>query len=95
MDLVYRHKMGLMDALRGQSFVLNHLSGKSFRVGGSGQPVNPGGRSTVRNMGMKRGKDTGALIIEYEVEFPRQITPSQISAIERVLEGHEPSSRSA
>ena len=81
LDLHYRHALTLPQALRGASFDLEHLDGRTLRMRGEGVIVSPGSTRVLKGLGMSRGGRTGNLVIEYSVEFPKSLRPDQVEAM--------------
>ena len=87
LDLFYSKKVCLKDALCGCSFEINHLNGKNLTVtfNNKQKVIRPNDKKVVPELGMKRGGDTGNMIIEFEVEFPETLTEKQISLLNEIL----------
>ena len=89
-DLVYTHRLPLRDALCGSVVELRVLDDRLVSVALS-EVCRPGGRKVVKGEGMPRvakGSESGGkgdLLIEYEVEFPEQLTLGQKDGIRQLL----------
>ena len=86
LDLFYKKKLSLKQALLGFSFDLTFLHGKVYTINNSGGKImSPGYKKLVRGMGMKRGETTGNLIIEFDVIFPNKLSETQIEKLQEIL----------
>ena len=87
MDLVYKKKIPLKDALCGCSFEIVHLNGKTLAITNVSNVtvIHPGFRRTVPQMGMRRDSVVGNLVIEFDVEFPNSLNPAQIEQLKTVF----------
>ena len=95
-DLLYTHRLSLRDALCGSVVELRVLDERAVCVALS-EVCRPGGRKVVKGEGMPRmagggkggesggGGGRGDLLIEYEVEFPDQLTLGQKEGIRQLL----------
>ena len=89
-DLLYVHRLGLRDALCGSVVELRVLDDRMVSVALS-EVCRPGGRKVVKGEGMPKvgkageGGGRGDLLIEYEVEFPDQLTLGQKEGIRQLL----------
>lgn len=87
LDLFYPKKISLKEALCGCSFEINHLNGKSLNLmsGNKQSVIRPNNKKVVPGLGMKRGEETGNMIIEFEIEFPETLTEQQVAILSEVL----------
>ena len=87
LDLHYKQKLTLKDALCGFSFEIVHLSGKLLALNNNTNVtvVKPNFKKVVANLGMKRGSAIGNLIIEFEIQFPDKLEPTQLDALRTIL----------
>lgn len=87
LDLIFKKKISLKDALCGFSFEMNHLNGKKLCVNNKTSPsiIRPNYKKVIPNMGMVREQGTGTMIIEFEVEFPETLTQEQIRGLDALL----------
>ena len=89
-DLLHTHRLSLRDALCGSVVELRVLDDRLVSVALS-EVCRPGGRKVVKGEGMpKVGKGgenggRGDLLIEYEVQFPDQLTLGQKDGIRQLL----------
>ena len=47
--------------------------------------IKPGFRKVINDLGFKRNNDVGNMIIEFEVEFPEELSSEQIENLEKIL----------
>ena len=86
LDLFYKKKLTLKQALIGFSFDLTFLQGKSYTINNSGgRIISPGYKKIVPQMGMKRGDAVGNLIIQFNVVFPTKLSEEQIEKLQEIL----------
>jgi len=86
LDIIYKHKVTLKEALCGFSFSLKHISGKEFKINNTkGNIISPGFKKVVPGYGFKRNEHEGNLIIEFMIEFPDTLTDEQIASIENIF----------
>lgn len=82
LDLYYDKNISFKDAFCGFSFDLQFLNGKEYKINNKqGNIIYPGYQKTVNNFGMKRNNKIGNLYIKFNIEFPKNITESQIKFI--------------
>ena len=82
LDLYYYKNISFKDAFCGFSFDLQFLNGKEYKINNKqGNIIYPGYQKTVNNFGMKRNNKIGNLYIKFNIEFPKNITESQINFI--------------
>jgi DnaJ homolog subfamily B member 4 len=87
LDLLLNKKISLKESLCGFVFEINHLSGKRLALNNMNNPtvIKPNFKKIVSNMGMVRENATGNLIIEFEVEFPDNLTSEQVDGLRNLL----------
>ena len=87
LDLVYSVKLSLREALCGFAFELKHLNGKVMNITNYSNKtiVSPSAKKIIPKLGMIREKQTGNLILEFDITFPPSITPEQCEALEKIL----------
>lgn len=86
LDLVFKKKISLKEALCGFSFEVNHLNGKTYKINNArGSVIGVGFGKTVANLGMKRKDKIGSLIIEFDLVMPDKLSENQIALIEKAL----------
>jgi DnaJ-class molecular chaperone len=86
-DLYWKQKISLKDALCGFTIEIPHLSGKTLRLSNHNQAniIYPGFKREVPDYGMTVDNKTGKLIMEFEVQFPESLTVEQRQAIQAIL----------
>ena len=92
LNLIYKKKISLKEALVGFKFELKHLSGKTYCINNNnGKVITPQYTKVIRNMGMRREKQhpappvVGNLLVVFDVEFPEKLTDEQIKKISECL----------
>tara|TARA_B100000900_G_C20515988_1_gene690086 strand:+ start:320 stop:1225 length:906 start_codon:yes stop_codon:yes gene_type:complete len=86
MDLIYRKKLSLKEALTGFSFEIKHLNGKILNINNSGDYIiEPNNHQLVNKYGMKRDNKVGNMIIEFNIEFPKSLTNEQKNKLKDIL----------
>lgn len=87
LDLVYKQKISLKEALCGFSFEILHLNGKRLCLNNASNPtvIKPNFKKVVPNLGMTREGNTGNMIIDFEIEFPESLTKEQIESLTNLL----------
>lgn len=87
LDLFYHKKVSLKEALCGCMFEIKHLNGKNLGLTSSNKQsiIRPGDKKVVPALGMKKGNETGNMVIEFEIEFPETLTEQQISLLGEIL----------
>jgi DnaJ family protein A protein 2 len=87
-DLLIRKKLTLKEAVCGTGFEVSTLDDRVLQLCiAKGEVVTPGEMRRIRGEGMpteRSNSEFGDLILEFEVEFPRQIPPSVAAALEKV-----------
>eukprot|EP01103_Thecamoeba_quadrilineata_P019039 TRINITY_DN7553_c0_g1_i1.p1 TRINITY_DN7553_c0_g1~~TRINITY_DN7553_c0_g1_i1.p1 ORF type:complete len:420 (-),score=66.47 TRINITY_DN7553_c0_g1_i1:70-1329(-) len=82
-DLIYQHKITLLEALTGFKFYIKHLDDRNLLVTSEpGSIIKPGDIKVVEGEGMPIHKQSykGNLLIQFDVEFPK---PEQIDEPKR------------
>jgi len=89
MDLLYKKTVSLKEALTGFTMEITHISGKPITINNNAAPsraiVHPGFKYTVPGLGMMRNGNSGNLIIEFDVKFPKSLTDEQINKLSELL----------
>jgi DnaJ-class molecular chaperone len=92
LNLIYKKKISLKEALIGFKFDIKHISGKTYSINNNnGKVITPQYTKLIKSMGMKREKPhpappiIGDLIIVFEVEFPNELTKEQIKTLSECL----------
>lgn len=87
LDLIYKKKITLKEALCGFTFDIQHLNGKSIHVNNQTNRsiIKPNMKRVIPSLGMNRESNTGNLIIEFEVEFPETISETNLQIIGDLL----------
>lgn len=87
LDLIYRKKLLLKEALCGFSFDIDHLNNKklAFNNKNNSTIIKPNYRKKIANMGMKRNNKIGSLFVLFEIDFPDKLENSQLEQIGEIL----------
>ena len=87
LDLIFRKKITLKEALCGFSFIMKHISDKELKFNNNNKRllIKPGFRKIINDLGFKRNNEVGNLIIIFDVEFPETLTEEQIVKLEEIL----------
>lgn len=87
LDLIFKKKITLKEALCGFEFEIKHISGKSlnFKNVVNHAIIQPGYKKVIPDFGMKRETHTGNLIIHFDVAFPEQLPIETVNAIALLL----------
>jgi DnaJ-class molecular chaperone len=65
---------------------MKYFEGKSFKINnGNGNVIPFNHKKIISNMGMKREKHVGKLIIEFSIVFPETLTEEQVKQLENIL----------
>lgn len=85
-DLIFKKSITLKESLCGFNFNLTHIDGRIFKINNeSGNIIPPNFKKIIKNLGITRDKDIGNLIIEFNINYPKQLTDKQIKEIENIL----------
>jgi len=87
LDLIYRKKLTLKEALCGFSFDLKHINKKSFSFNNkiNSTIIKPGQTKVIPNLGMIRDKHIGNLIVAFYIDFPDALSEEQREILEKTL----------
>ena len=86
LDLILKKTITLKEALCGFVFDLNYIDGRIFKINNnSGNIITNNYNKVISKMGLKRDEHEGNLIINFNVEFPTNLTQSQIESLEKIL----------
>ena len=92
LNLIYKKKITLKEALVGFKFDIKHVSGKTYCINNNnGKIITPQYSKIITNMGMRRERRhpappmVGNLIIVFDVVFPDELTEEQMKTISECL----------
>jgi DnaJ-class molecular chaperone len=88
MNLFYHMEITLKESLCGFSKELEHIDGKTYKVGSEkGKPVRHGARRVIPDKGFRRSdvEKAGNLIILFDVIYPSMLEESQVETLASVL----------
>jgi len=98
-NLIMKKKISLLDALTGVEFEVKHLDGRYLTVKNKpGQVVKPNQVLEVPKEGMPRNGnpfDKGALLVQFEVEFPDSIPANVVNQLQQLLPGGKASGKTS
>jgi DnaJ-class molecular chaperone len=83
LDLTYVHRITLKEALCGLQFELDYFHQK-IRLSTTNTVITPTFTKVLQGKGMKRGANTGNLILKFDISFPL-LTPDQVADLDRIL----------
>ena len=83
LDLTYVHRITLKEALCGVNFELDYFH-KKIRLSTTNTVISPTFIKVLPGKGMKRGANTGNLILKFDIVFPT-LTAQQVDALSRIL----------
>lgn len=81
LDLYYVKTLSLKEALVGFKFDFDHLNGQNYIINNDKTIVTPSFKKMIEGMGMKRDDLVGKLIIEFVIEFPKELSDEAKNAI--------------
>ena len=85
-DFIIDKTISLKEALCGFTFEIEHLNKKKFKINNDkGNVITPNFKKIIPDLGMRRQNHTGNLIINFSVEFPKNLTIEQIDKIQDIL----------
>ena len=86
LDFIYKQTITLKEALCGFTFSLKHINGKEFKINNAqGNIISPGYEKVVPNYGFIRNGHQGNLVIQFNITFPKSLTPEQIKTLENIF----------
>ena len=86
MDLLYKKTISFKDSLCGFSFIIDHIDGKKYNINNiAGKIIYPGFKKYVPQLGIQRNNITGQLIIEFNVDYPEELSQKQIDTFKDIL----------
>lgn len=81
LDLYYVKTLSLKQALTGFKFDFDHLNGQNYVINNEKTIITPSFKKVIENMGMKRDDIVGNLIIEFIIEFPKELSDEAKEAV--------------
>ena len=85
MDLIYKKTISLKEALCGFTFDFQHLNEKNICINNVSSIIKPGHKKVIPNLGFMRDGQIGNLVIIFSVNFPDQLSSSQIEELNDIL----------
>lgn len=83
-NLILEKNISLKESLCGFTFNIDHLSGKSYTLRNS-KVVSPNTKTSINNMGFKRGTNIGNMEIIFNVIFPEDYTSDIKKKLEELI----------
>ena len=88
-DLIFKKNISFKESLCGFSFVLDHISGKSFAFNNNNDDkcslIYNDFKKTIPQYGFTRDNHVGSLIIVFEVNYPDSLSSEQINSIREII----------
>jgi DnaJ-class molecular chaperone len=84
LDLYYTHTLSLKEALCGFEAEIEYLQNKTCKIINTDYVISPQYKKIIPNMGMKRDKNQGQFIINFNIVFP-QLSNEQIEQLKNIL----------
>lgn len=81
LDLYYVKTLSLKEALVGFKFDFHHLNGQNYVINNDKTIVTPSFKKMIEGMGMKRDELVGNMIIEFVIEFPKELSDEAKNAV--------------
>jgi DnaJ family protein A protein 2 len=86
LDLLIKRTISLKEALCGFQFELKYINGKSYTLNNnSGNIITPDYKKVIPNMGLTRDTHVGNLIIQFQVDFPKNLTEETMNKLKEIL----------
>jgi DnaJ-class molecular chaperone len=84
-DLIYKKKISLKEALCGFSFEIKYFNDRTFNIKNENNIIKQGCNKIVQGLGLTRGEQSGNLIIMFEIEFPDILSKEQTDKLREIL----------
>jgi len=84
LNIILQKTISLKDALCGFTFSVKHLSGKTYTLKNN-RLVTPNMKTTIQKLGFNRDGSSGALILDFIIEFPEEITDDMKAKLQEIL----------
>lgn len=87
LDLVYKKRLTLKEALCGFDFELQHINKQKFLFNNKNKKIiiSEGYRKTIPELGFRKESNYGNLILEFSIKYPESLSEDQISNLEKIL----------
>ena len=86
LDLLIKRTISLKEALCGFQFELKYINGKSYTLNNnSGNIITPDYKKVIPNMGLTRDTHVGNLIIQFQIDFPKNLTEETMNKLKDIL----------
>ena len=86
LDLLIKRTISLKEALCGFQFELKFVNGKTYTINNnSGNIITPDYRKIIPSMGLTREPHVGNLIIQFQIEFPKNLTEETMNKLKDIL----------
>lgn len=85
-DLIFKKSITLKESLCGFVFDLPYIDGREFRINNDiGNIIPPDFHKTIPKLGMTRDSTIGDLIIIFDVVYPKNLSPKQVTELSKIL----------
>ena len=86
LDIVYNAKISFKESLTGFNFVLKHLNGKYYKIiNTKGEIIHNKTTKTLYKLGFSRDNFYGNLVIIFDIEYPKSLSPNIIEKLYEIL----------
>ena len=85
LNLIYNKTISLKDSLCGFSFKIKYINGNNLTLNNKNTIITPDYQKTIPKMGLTRDTHVGALIINFNIEFPTNLSSECITALQKIL----------
>jgi len=85
LDLILNKAITLREALCGFSFNMEFIDGKSYVINNKNKIIPPGYRKTIPDMGFVRNNTCGDLLLDFDIQFPKELTTRKIELLRELL----------
>lgn len=86
LDLILNKTISLKEALCGFSFDLKYLDGRVFKItNSSGNIITNSYNKVISKLGLTRDEHSGNLIINFTIEFPKELSTEQVEKLAKIL----------
>lgn len=84
-NLVYNKTITLKEALCGFSFKIKYINGNTLTLNNKNTVITPNYQKSIPKMGITRDAHVGSLIIQFNIEFPTNLSQETITQLQKIL----------